>query len=203
MVQQSLRERNKQEKLARIQQAARQLFEEKGFEATTTYAVAELAQIGTGTLFLYVKDKQELVLLVYHQAIEETIEQAFVTLPADLTLLDELVYLFEQFFRLYNQNIELARVYIKELLFHEGYRAQASRQINYFLEQMATRIKEAQARGEVAQGVDISQATRNFFALYYAILTSWLSGAFSLEEAVNPHLRRAFASQINGLLPRS
>ena len=51
-----LRERNKREKLVRIRAAARALFAKRGFEATTAREICERAGIGTGTLFLYVKD---------------------------------------------------------------------------------------------------------------------------------------------------
>ena len=58
------RERNKQEKLERIIAAARELFDEHGVDAVTTQQIADKADIGTGTLFLYAKSKSELLLLV-------------------------------------------------------------------------------------------------------------------------------------------
>lgn len=58
------RERNKQEKLARITAAAGELFLEHGVDDVTTQQIADRADIGTGTLFLYAKTKSELLLLV-------------------------------------------------------------------------------------------------------------------------------------------
>jgi AcrR family transcriptional regulator len=58
------RERNKQEKLDRITAAASELFAERGVDEVTTQEIAEKADIGTGTLFLYAKNKGELLLLV-------------------------------------------------------------------------------------------------------------------------------------------
>jgi AcrR family transcriptional regulator len=60
-----LRERNKRAKRIRIQRAARELFERKGFEATTARAIAARARVGLGTLFLYARDKRELRFLVF------------------------------------------------------------------------------------------------------------------------------------------
>src|SRR5690606_35807052 len=60
-----LRERNKREKRARIERAARELFERKGFEAATARAIAARARVGLGTLFLYARDKRELLFLVF------------------------------------------------------------------------------------------------------------------------------------------
>src|SRR4029453_6048169 len=68
------RERNKQEKLDRITAAASELFAEHGVDEVTTQQIADKADIGTGTLFLYAKTKGELLLLVqnthYAQALE-------------------------------------------------------------------------------------------------------------------------------------
>ena len=58
------RERNKQQKLERITAAASELFAEHGIEDVTTQQIADKADIGTGTLFLYAKTKGELLLLV-------------------------------------------------------------------------------------------------------------------------------------------
>jgi AcrR family transcriptional regulator len=55
------RERNKQQKLDRITAAASELFAEYGVEEVTTQQIADKADIGTGTLFLYAKTKGELL----------------------------------------------------------------------------------------------------------------------------------------------
>src|SRR5215203_7033872 len=62
------RERNKQVKLERITAAARELFAEHGVDEVTTQQIAEKADIGTGTLFLYAKTKGELLLLVQNSS---------------------------------------------------------------------------------------------------------------------------------------
>jgi AcrR family transcriptional regulator len=59
------REQNKQEKLARIAAAAKALFAAKGFAQTTTQEIAERAEIGAGTLFLYAKSKEDLLVMVF------------------------------------------------------------------------------------------------------------------------------------------
>jgi AcrR family transcriptional regulator len=74
------RERNKQDKLARITEAAASLFAERGVDDVTTQEIADRADIGTGTLFLYAKTKGELLLLVqnanYRRALADGITAA-------------------------------------------------------------------------------------------------------------------------------
>lgn len=161
--------------------------------------------MGTGTLFLYAKDKQELLLLVFDDAIERLIEEAFATLPDHATLLDELVHIFGHFFQFYDHDSETARAYVEVLLFHreaQGYRRQAAVQLDSFFERLAGRVVRAKASGEVGQHVDEAQAARNFFALYSAALLTWLSGIVGIEEALNQLLRPSLELQVQGLLPR-
>ena len=68
------RERNKQAKLERITAAARELFAEHGVDEVTTQQIAEKADIGTGTLFLYAKTKGELLLLVQNSGYAAALE---------------------------------------------------------------------------------------------------------------------------------
>jgi AcrR family transcriptional regulator len=201
-----LRERNKQEKLKRIQNAAWQLFTQKGFAATTTREVAELAQVGSGTLFLYAKDKQDLLQLVYYEVLAETIERTFRTLPAEGELLDTLVYLFQQFFQLYQQHPENARAYIKATVLLEQtqmYGPQTFQQIADFTRRLTELLAQFQQKGAIAQHISLEQASNNLFALYLSALCQWLGGLLSFKEAQGPVLRQAFALQIQGMQPRN
>ena len=54
-------ERNKRDKRERLIRAARELFKTKGFQATTTSEIAELADVAKGTLFFHAKSKEGLL----------------------------------------------------------------------------------------------------------------------------------------------
>lgn len=69
------RERNKQEKLDRIIAAASELFATFGVDDVTTQQIADRADIGAGTLFLYAKTKGELLLLVQNAHYAKALEQ--------------------------------------------------------------------------------------------------------------------------------
>src|SRR5690349_14115596 len=87
-------QRNKHEKLERIREAARELFASKGFAETTTREIAERAGVGTGTLFLYARTKEELLMLVLAEKVEAVQEERFRTLPTQAPLLEQLLHVF-------------------------------------------------------------------------------------------------------------
>jgi AcrR family transcriptional regulator len=70
-----LRERKKHDKFDRIVEAATQLFAEHGYSRVTTQQIAEVAQVGTGTLFRYVGSKAELLVMVMNERLRLGTEQ--------------------------------------------------------------------------------------------------------------------------------
>jgi AcrR family transcriptional regulator len=69
-----LREKARIERYRNIRAAAEQLFNERGYEQTTTKEVAELAGVGEATLFRYVSNKHELLLLVIGERMDMTLQ---------------------------------------------------------------------------------------------------------------------------------
>lgn len=205
MIGQGLRAQNKQHKFTRIKEAARQLFEHKGYETTTTREIAELAHIGTGTLFLYVKDKGELLLLVYADMLQQIANEAFTTLPEDLSLQEALMHLFTRLFHFYQQHPENARAFFKELLFRSDEpdaRHPFSREPKGFVvAPLAQVIRRKQERGELRQDMDPYLAADGFFALYFANITGWSAALLTLDASFFEHLRALFGLQIQGMLP--
>ena len=111
------RERNKREKLERIIAAARDLFDRYGVDAVTTQQIADQADIGTGTLFLYAKSKSELFLLVQNSSYVAALEEgkaAAANIPA---VLDALMAIVRPIVECNRTNVENGRTYLRELVF--------------------------------------------------------------------------------------
>lgn len=111
------REQNKSEKLARIISVARHLLESAGESGVTTAQVAKSAEVAAGTLFLYAKNKGELLLLVqnsdYVLALREGIEQS-----EGASILNEAVRaLWLPIFRCNRKHVENGRAYLREVMF--------------------------------------------------------------------------------------
>jgi AcrR family transcriptional regulator len=114
------RERNKQQKLDRITAAASELFTEHGVEEVTTQQIADKADIGTGTLFLYAKSKGELLLLVQNAHYAEALERgrtAAETIPDEL---DAVMAILQPIVECNRVQVENGRTYLKEMVFGDS-----------------------------------------------------------------------------------
>jgi AcrR family transcriptional regulator len=192
-------ERNKDQKRARILKAARRLFGRKGFERTTTREIAEAADVGAGTLFLYAGTKEDLLVSVFREEIDHVVREAFATVPAG-SLLERVLHVFGALIAHHEQDPGLARVLVKELPFVEDRRHGVAEMMANLLGGIAGLIKEAQARGEIDPCVSSSQLAGNLFALYFSRLQRWLAGGEAIGMRQRDEgLRATLDLQLSGL----
>ena len=180
------RERNKQEKLARIVGAARQLFDTKGFAETTTQEIAEHADIGTGTLFLYAKSKEDLLIMVFRDEMIETSEAAFRSMPATTSLVEQLMHVFVMMVAYHDRDRDLARILLKEIMFpaNPERRSDVSGLMRVIYGGIANLVVLGQQADRLRAGADADLAAQNLFAVYYMGLIIWLSGATTTKRFV-------------------
>jgi AcrR family transcriptional regulator len=111
------RERNKQQKLERITAAARELFAERGVDEVTTQEVADKADIGAGTLFLYAKTKGELLLLVQNSTYADALAQGKSAAESIPDLLDAVMAIVRPVVECNRKQIDNGRTYLREIVF--------------------------------------------------------------------------------------
>jgi TetR/AcrR family transcriptional regulator len=111
------RERNKQEKLDRITAAASELFAEYGVDEVTTQQIAEKADIGTGTLFLYAKNKGELLLLVQNSTYAEALAEGKAAAEEVPGVLDAVMAIIGPVVACNRKQIDNGRTYLREMVF--------------------------------------------------------------------------------------
>ncbi|MGP4032799.1 TetR/AcrR family transcriptional regulator [Pseudarthrobacter sp. 1C304] len=111
------RERNKQAKLDRITAAARELFAEHGIDDVTTQQIADKADIGTGTLFLYAKSKGELLLLVQNSAYADALAKGTADAAETPEPLDAVMAIIRPVVECNRTQIDNGRTYLREMVF--------------------------------------------------------------------------------------
>ena len=111
------RERNKQEKLDRITAAASELFAQYGVEEVTTQQIADKADIGTGTLFLYAKTKGELLLLVQNANYAAALERGRAAAEETPGALDAVMSIVKPIVECNRTQVDNGRFYLRERVF--------------------------------------------------------------------------------------
>lgn len=197
------RERNKQEKLARIVGAAKQLFGSKGFAETTTQEIAERADIGTGTLFLYAKSKEDLLVMVFRDEMIETSQAAFSNMPPTASLVDQLMHVFGMMIAYHDRDAELARILLKEIMFPASpeRREDIPTLMRVIYSGIADSVRAGQASGGLRARVDPRLAAESLFAIYYFSLIYWLGGYTSKQQLI-ARLRAKLTMAVEGLAER-
>lgn len=194
-----LRARQKRDKLERLRTAAWELFTSKGFDETTTREIAERAGVAAGTLFLYAKDKPDLLFLVFEHRLAETVDEAFRSLP-EASLKAQLIHVIGRLFAMYAKSPDLARRFVKELPGADGPNAQRVNGLTFvFLQRLGGLIEKAIERGEVRSDALPLLAAQTIFAIYFMGLLSWLSGFSTLETALDPLIASTIDLLMQGL----
>jgi AcrR family transcriptional regulator len=198
-----LRQQRKEQKLERIVRAGRSLFVEKGFERTTTRAIASKAGVGAGTFFLYFKEKRDLLCRIFAQDIRGTTAGVYQSLDPTASLVDQLDHLFGSLLEYYAREPRLSLVFVKEVFFleqkdHQG----AAEMFADFAGRLAGLVASAQARGEVARSVDPGAAAVHAFALYGYAAVAWLTGVVPTRELARGHLRAQLELLMRGIASR-
>lgn len=187
-----LRATKKRDKAARIRDAALALFAEKGFEGTTTREVAERAGVATGTLFLYVKTKEQLVDFVFREEIRRIVERRTKTIPEG-ELVPQLVHLLGPLLTFYGRDLALSRVLLREVLF-AGVETEQMSFTLAFLGQLAALVDAAARRRGVTLTAPAQALAMHAFALYLGAVLSVTSGTVRAKDATQ---NLAFALSIH------
>jgi AcrR family transcriptional regulator len=196
------REAKKEDKRARLIEAAWALFSEQGVAATTTAEISARAGIAKGTLFLYASDKDDLVFLVMHDRLAAVSDEGLRTVPKRGPFVAQVLHVFGGLYALYARSGDLGRHLVRLLPGAAGENARRVNALTFaFVHRLAALVIEAQARGEVRRDVDPMVVAGTCFSLYFSGLMAWLQGFSSLDEARERLLPQALDVLWRGLTP--
>jgi len=103
----SIKDRKKREKEQRKQSildSAHQLFVEKGIEKTTMSDIAEASELAKGTLYLYFKSKNEIILTFYLIKLQDFKKYLEDNINADDTCLTKILAFYKLTYSFYKEN---------------------------------------------------------------------------------------------------
>lgn len=184
------RERNKLEKLSRIIGATRGLFASQGFDKTTTLQIAEAANIGVGTLFLYARTKEDLLFMVFKDEMLEAAELAFKNCNKNNPLIENVMMVFTRMIDYHERDLSLTRIILREITIPgTEQRINDLRALtDVIFSGLAKLASQAQAKGELSSDKLALSIARSLFATYYFELIGWVGGVNSREDfMINLH----------------
>ncbi|HEX8153895.1 MAG TPA: TetR/AcrR family transcriptional regulator [Thermoanaerobaculia bacterium] len=132
-----------------IQEAAMRVIARKGMSAATMQEIAKEAGVAKGTIYLYFRDRDELVEKTFETAITELMARTEVFLEADLSFEEKLRSIIAAKVQFFRENREFFRLYLT-LRFPEGSPAQQRRQKRTCQTQYTSRIDRLAAMLEKA-----------------------------------------------------
>lgn len=197
------RDAKKLEKERRIRQAAAELFSERGYEGTTTRDIAARAGIATGTLFLYVRDKDEALALVFHDRVESMLADRVRTIPTRARMERRLLHVFTGFFELYAQDPSLSLRFAQRIPVLDAATRGAHETVNARIVEVVRReIQRGIDRAELRADHDVELAVANVFAIFRVRVFGWLvEGGRDLATGV-AGLGRALGQLLDGIRVR-
>lgn len=197
------REANKRDKLARIRRAAREVFLSKEYEEATLREIATAADVAFGTLFLYAKNKQDLLLLLFDEELPAVTERAFARAKADLAFVDQLVGFFAEFYVFFSRTPALSRDMMREVTFTGGIVSERIWEgVRSTEEHLARIVARAQAAGQVSSNVAPKLAAHVIFSLYRVEIRFCLDAEEPDVPASLAKLEEQLEVLIAGLAPR-
>jgi AcrR family transcriptional regulator len=189
------RERNKQQKLDRITAAASELFAEHGVEEITTQQIADKADIGTGTLFLYAKTKGELLLLVQNAHYAEALKRGRAAAETTPDALDAVMAIVRPIVECNRTQVANGRTYLREMVFGDPTEPNHSEALS-IVAQTEEAIAAVLGRNELLSADDAATSARIVSAIMFLSMAASVNAASSTEAIVQD-----IRTQVSLLIP--
>jgi AcrR family transcriptional regulator len=193
------REQNKREKRDRIVAVSRELFQKQGYANTTVQQISKGAQVAAGTLFLYAKSKEELLILVFSNEMMELIESAYSEIDPDAPFLEQVSALFKRFIAYHARDVAIARELIREITFltNRDRSPDLVAITQAIIGKLAAFTERAAARRELDPRIDRMLFANCLFSIYYQQLQTWLSG-YVTRKQFERNLAAMLAQMVDG-----
>jgi TetR/AcrR family transcriptional regulator, fatty acid metabolism regulator protein len=163
------------DKRARILDAAIKVFAERGFHTATVAEIAKAAGVADGTIYLYFKGKDDLLLRLFDEKMTELLAEARAELSKEKTAPARLQRFIQLHLALVERNPELASVLIVELRQSAQFIKAADRaKLAAYVDLIAEVVRDGQESGELANGISPATVKRAIFGALDELALGWL-----------------------------
>jgi TetR/AcrR family fatty acid metabolism transcriptional regulator len=165
----------RQDKRGRILDAAIKVFAERGFHTATVAEIAKAAGVADGTIYLYFKSKDDLLLRLFDEKMTDLLGEARAALSEEKTAPARLRRFIQLHLALVERNPELASVLIVELRQSAQFIKAADRaKLAAYVDLIAEIVRAGQESGQLSDGISPSTVKRAVFGALDELALGWL-----------------------------
>ncbi|HEX7933801.1 MAG TPA: helix-turn-helix domain-containing protein [Paraburkholderia sp.] len=202
-----VRERNKLEKRDRIMAAARAMFIEKGYEAATTREIAVRAEVAIGTVFVYAKDKRDLLLMIVNDDLDAVNSRTFAEIDVSAPLLDQVMAFYRKRYQYWATEPRISRAAVQETFDYlsvspergaETLRFYARR--SHVMSMLSELISARQRAGEISTEHPADLIASLLMTIYLTEVRRWLAATENPDVRTGlAHLRKMLSLAMSGI----
>ena len=177
------------DKRQRILEAATHVFARKGYFAARVSDIAKKAGVADGTIYLYFRNKEDILVRLFDQVMSEHVEEAREAVRVLPSAPERLLAVAERHLAVLGENRDLAAVFQVELRqstrFMERFTASWLRDYFALLDEV---LEEGQRDGSLRTDVNRKLAAKVLFGALDETVTSWLLSEkrYSLTDSAAP-----------------
>lgn len=162
-------------KSVRILEAATKVFAKKGFYNSTIADIAKVAEVAEGTIYLYFKNKDDLLISIFENSMELFLQEARKEIEGISDPKEKLKRFIALHLRLVQENPELAQVLQIELRQSSKFMQEyEGGKFSDYLNVVRGILEEGQAKGIFRKGIDPRILRRAIFGSVDELSLEWL-----------------------------
>jgi TetR/AcrR family fatty acid metabolism transcriptional regulator len=160
-----------------ILDAAVRVFARNGYYNSRVSDIAREAGIASGTIYLYFKTKDEILVTLFREKMAEWVARVRAEIAGEPDAVAKIRRLVHLHFGVLETDPDLAEVVQVELRQgHKFFRGASAHEISAYFELIASVLEEGIAAGQVSRTVPVKLATKMLFGAMDQLATSWVLG---------------------------
>ena len=165
------------DKRSRILDAAVKVFAERGFHSATVAGIAKAAGVADGTIYLYFKGKDDLLIRLFDESMTALLAEAREALARERSAPEKLRRFIQLHLAVVERNPDLAAVLIVELRQSAQFLKAADRQkLAAYIDVIAEVVRAGQESGELDRDISPATVKRAVFGALDELALGWLLG---------------------------
>jgi TetR/AcrR family fatty acid metabolism transcriptional regulator len=169
--------------------AAIRVFARTGFYNSRVSDIAREAGIASGTIYLYFKTKDEILVTLFREKMAEWVAQVRRQIASEPDAVAKIRRLVALHFSVLETDPDLAEVVQVELRQgHKFFRGASAHEVSAYFELIGSILHEGIASGQFRKELPVKMATKMLFGAMDQMATSWVLGkrAYRLSDAAEP-----------------